>query len=188
MESATNDTLAGNLRRVRETRHLTQEALGHRANVSRNYIASLEVGRITNPGVFKVYRLARALGVTVEALLGRPALDTASVRAHVYTLADAQRELEARLALVGAEPFEAMTPAQATAYLPSSIDSEELMSAAQLAITNHLPASRTVPDEWAAQSWYAAGAIAMAIRAQNDGAKLADAGSIVSRADADRYS
>jgi transcriptional regulator with XRE-family HTH domain len=169
MESATNDGLAANLRRVRETRRLTQEALGARAGVSRNWIASLELGRITNPGVYPLYRLACALGVTLEALLGRPALDTASVRVHVYTLADAQRELEARLALVGAEPFEVMTPAQAAAYLPPSIGSEELMSAARLAVTNHLPASRVVPDEWAAQGWYAAGAIAMAVRAEKDG-------------------
>jgi transcriptional regulator with XRE-family HTH domain len=170
MESATNDGLAGNLRRVRETRHLTQEALGARADVSRNYIASLELGRITTPGVYPLYRLACALGVTLEALLGRPTLDTSSVRVHVYTLVDAQRELEARLALVGAEPFEVMTPAQADMYLPSSIGTGELMSAAQLAVTNHLRASRMVPDEWAAQGWYAAGAIAMAIRAENDGA------------------
>jgi hypothetical protein len=27
-----------------------------------------------------------------------------------------------------------------------------------------------VPDEWAAQAWYASGAIAMAIRAENNGA------------------
>jgi transcriptional regulator with XRE-family HTH domain len=170
MESEANDSLARNLRRVRETRRLTQEALGARAGVSRNWIASLELGRITNPGVFPLYRLACALGVTLEALLGRPALDTASVRAHAYTLVDAQRELEARLALVGAEPFEVMTPAQATAYLPSSIGTEELMTAAQLAVTNHLSASRYVPDEWAAQAWYASGAIAMAIRAENNGA------------------
>jgi transcriptional regulator with XRE-family HTH domain len=168
MESATND-LGTNLRRVRETRRLTQEALGERAGVSRNYIASLELGRIRNPGAFPLYRLARALGVTLEALLGRPALDTASVRVHIYTLADAQRELEARLTLVGAEPFEVMTPTQAAGYLPSSIGTDELMSAAQLAVTNHLRASRVVPDEWAAQGWYAAGAIAMAIRAENNG-------------------
>jgi len=170
MESATDDVLAGNLRRVRETRRLTQHALGERAGVSRSYIASLELGRIANPGVFPVYRLADALGVTVEALLGRPALDTEAVRVHTYTLADAQRELEARLVLVGVEPFQVMTPAQTSAYLPSSIGSEELMSAAQLAVTNHLPASRTVPDEWAAQGWYSAGAIAMAVRAENNDA------------------
>jgi transcriptional regulator with XRE-family HTH domain len=155
-------------RKARNSR-LTQWALGERAGVSRNYIASLELGRIKNPGVYPLYRLALALGVTLEALLGRPALDTASVRAHVYTLSDAQRELEARLALVGAEPFEVMTPAQSAAYLPSSIGSEEVMLAAQLAVTNHLSASRTVPDEWAAKGWYAAGAIAMAIRAENSG-------------------
>lgn len=161
------DGLAINLRRVREARRLTQNALGQRAGVSRNYIASLEGGRITNPGVFPVYALARALGVTVEALLGRRTLVVESVRARVYTLADAQRELEARLALIGTDPFEPMTDAQTDAYVPAILTREELFAAATMAVEHHLARSLGVEPRWAALSWYSAGAVALAVREEN---------------------
>lgn len=162
------DGLASNIRRVREARGLTQEALGARAGVSRNYIASLELGRITNPGAFPLYALARALGVTLEALLGRRTLDTAPMRV-VFTLLDAQHELEARLALVGARPFDFMTAAQTDAYLPASLTREELLAAANEAVANHLARSLEVEPRWAALSWYSAGAIAMGVREENTG-------------------
>lgn len=167
MEEAAAEGLAANLRRVRDARGMTQAELGELAGVSRNYIASLELGRIRTPGVFACYRLAKALGVTLESLLGRPPLDTLPVRTRLYTLSDAQRELEARLVLVGAEPFDPMTSAQSAVYLPASIGVEELQAAARIAVRNHLPVSRTVPDEWAAQGWYEAGALAMAVRDEN---------------------
>lgn len=167
MESAKDGELGSNLRRAREARRLTQSDLGERAGVSRNYIASLELGRIRNPGVFPLYALAQALGVTLESLLGRRTLATTPVRAVVYTLSDAQRELEARLVLTGTEPFDAMTPEQGDAYLPASIPMDELLDAARLAVDHHFARSLEVAPDWAAMGWYTAGAAAMAVRNEN---------------------
>jgi transcriptional regulator with XRE-family HTH domain len=166
MESATNEGLAGNLRRVRETRRLTQEALGERAGVSRNYIASLELGRITNPGAFALYRLAGALGVTLETLLGRHPLATSSVRTRIYTFADAQHEVEARLDLVGVAPFEVITPAQISELVPG-FDAEGALATGTDAARRFLAASSDASPVWAAVSFYLGGAIAMHLVHEN---------------------
>lgn len=73
MESAQYD-LGANLRRIRETRGLTQAALAAKAGMSRNYVAALEGGRIASPGVQAIYAIADAMGVRIEAIMGRPSL------------------------------------------------------------------------------------------------------------------
>lgn len=172
MESASDDGLGANLRRVRELRGYTQDALAVVAGVTRGYVASIEGGRITNPGAYTLYALAGALGVTVEALLGRPALalePSVSRRpGAAYTLVDAQHELERRLALVGAEPFGMMTEAQFDAYAPDTLVSQaELTEASELAVASHLPDGLRHAPEWMAFGFYAAGALAMALRDKN---------------------
>jgi len=52
-----------NVKRVREKKGLTQEALAEVSGFSQQYISGLEQGR-RNPTVVTVYELARALGVS----------------------------------------------------------------------------------------------------------------------------
>lgn len=62
--------LAENLRRVRIERGLTQAALAKVAGTTRTNIASFELGRTANPGVFTLYPVALALGCPLEELMG----------------------------------------------------------------------------------------------------------------------
>ena len=52
-----------NVKRLRESRHLTQEQLADKSGFSQQYISGLEQGR-RNPTVVTVYELAVALGVS----------------------------------------------------------------------------------------------------------------------------
>ena len=56
------------LKRLRETKGLTQEALAKRADMSRAYLARLEMGR-HDPPLSRLHKLAKALGVPVTELL-----------------------------------------------------------------------------------------------------------------------
>ena len=58
----------GNVRRWREKRSLTQEALAEKANLDPTYISGIERG-LRNPGIKNVVRLAGALGITTAALV-----------------------------------------------------------------------------------------------------------------------
>jgi transcriptional regulator with XRE-family HTH domain len=57
------------LRRLREAQGLTQRALAKRAKVTGAYIAMLETGAKRNPSLATLRALAKALGVSVEALI-----------------------------------------------------------------------------------------------------------------------
>jgi transcriptional regulator with XRE-family HTH domain len=57
------------LQTQREAKRLTQEALAKRAKVARGYLAKLEAGHSKNPSLAVLQRLAKALGVSVTALL-----------------------------------------------------------------------------------------------------------------------
>jgi putative transcriptional regulator len=57
------------LKRLREGRGLTQEAVAKKVGVSRAYLARLEMGR-HDPPLSRVRKLAKALGVPVGELLG----------------------------------------------------------------------------------------------------------------------
>lgn len=59
--------LGHNVRRQRETKNLTQEALAERANLDPTYISGIERGR-RNPGIKNVARLAKALGLRTSDL------------------------------------------------------------------------------------------------------------------------
>lgn len=61
--------LAVVIRRLRERRKLTQEALAARAGMARGYLAKLEAGHSGNPSVAVLRRLAKALRVKVADLL-----------------------------------------------------------------------------------------------------------------------
>jgi transcriptional regulator with XRE-family HTH domain len=62
--------LADNLKRLRAERGYTQRQLADLANVSASYIQNIEKNQVTNPGCFPLYRLALALRVTLEELMG----------------------------------------------------------------------------------------------------------------------
>ena len=56
------------LRRRREKAGFTQEDLGHKAGLSRNYVGMLERGERT-PTLTALRQLARALGTTMSSLI-----------------------------------------------------------------------------------------------------------------------
>ncbi|MFT8887469.1 MAG: helix-turn-helix transcriptional regulator [Ethanoligenens sp.] len=53
------------LRTLRRTRGMTQQQLADTAEVSRQTVIAIEAGRF-NPSVLLAFRLAKALGVTIE--------------------------------------------------------------------------------------------------------------------------
>jgi len=66
------EVFARNLRKARQERHLSQEALAHEAGVDRTYISALERG-IYSATIDMVQKLATVLDTDAVALLQRPA-------------------------------------------------------------------------------------------------------------------
>jgi len=58
------------IRWLRETRHLTQAELAHRAGLSRMHVIRIERDEIS-PTLDTLEKVAQALGVTVQSLLRR---------------------------------------------------------------------------------------------------------------------
>ncbi len=65
--SAVRVAFGKRLRALREARGLSQEELGHRADLHRTYVSSVERGQ-RNVGIENVHALARALGVSAADL------------------------------------------------------------------------------------------------------------------------
>jgi transcriptional regulator with XRE-family HTH domain len=63
-------SFGANLRREREGKGLSQEALAHQAGLHRTYVGSVERGE-RNVSIDNIERLARALGVTPADLMRR---------------------------------------------------------------------------------------------------------------------
>ncbi len=66
---------AANLRQARETRMLTQAALGERASIAAASVSHFETGQRA-PSLASLVKLADALQVSVDSLLGRATADT----------------------------------------------------------------------------------------------------------------
>jgi transcriptional regulator with XRE-family HTH domain len=62
------NVLGLNVRKRREEKGLTQEALAEKANLDPTYISGIERG-VRNPSVLSVVRVAKALGTTPSKLL-----------------------------------------------------------------------------------------------------------------------
>ncbi|ATQ68983.1 helix-turn-helix domain-containing protein [Methylosinus trichosporium] len=77
------ETLARNLRKYRRAQRLSQEELGHRAELDRTYISSIE-RCVYSATVDVVGRLADALGIPALELL-RPASETAEAKSSSTT-------------------------------------------------------------------------------------------------------
>ena len=65
------EVFALNLRRARNAKGLSQEALAHEADVDRTYVSALERS-VYSATIDRVDKLAKALGVEASALLQRP--------------------------------------------------------------------------------------------------------------------
>jgi transcriptional regulator with XRE-family HTH domain len=65
------EVFARNLRRYRQQRGLSQEALAHEAGIDRTYISALERS-VYSPSITTVEKLAAVLEVEAASLLQRP--------------------------------------------------------------------------------------------------------------------
>ena len=61
-------SIGSNVRKIREEKGLTQEALAFMAGFSRSYYTELELGK-RNPSLLNIKKLADALNVPVSSLL-----------------------------------------------------------------------------------------------------------------------
>lgn len=59
-----------NLVKIRKEKGLTQEGLARKADISFHTLVKIESGGIKNPRIETVIKLAKALGIGVEELLG----------------------------------------------------------------------------------------------------------------------
>ena len=62
-------TFGFSLKRLRESKHLTQEELAEKAGIDRTYLSDTERGS-RNIGIKNVVKLANALGVSAGELFG----------------------------------------------------------------------------------------------------------------------
>jgi len=106
MSSPLLQSLAGNLRRLREMRGLTQAEVGTRAGIAPAAVSHFETGQRT-PSLDSLVKLADALRVSVDALLGRAQIGAApqvdpiflrASRANARTLDTVRRVTAALLA------------------------------------------------------------------------------------------
>ena len=58
-----------NLAKLRKERKITQEGLARKANISYHTIVKLESGRIKNPKIETILKLAKALGISLDDLV-----------------------------------------------------------------------------------------------------------------------
>ena len=63
--------VAKNIKRYRKERDLSQDKLSRLANVSHATIIKIESGGIQSPTIDTVQKIAKALGVGVEDLIGK---------------------------------------------------------------------------------------------------------------------
>jgi transcriptional regulator with XRE-family HTH domain len=94
--------LAANLRAERIRRGYTQRTLGGVLELGRGTVASIETGKVVNPGVYTLYRIAVALGVPMEDLMGvQRVTNTTKGRSRVRELERQRRAEENGLPTVG---------------------------------------------------------------------------------------
>lgn len=67
MRNTIRAVLAANMRRMRQERQMSQEALADKAGIHRNYLGGIE-RQERNVGVDNIEKIARALGVTASEL------------------------------------------------------------------------------------------------------------------------
>jgi transcriptional regulator with XRE-family HTH domain len=106
MSTPIQTALAANVQALREMRSLTQAELGKRAGIAAASISHFETGQRA-PSLESLVRLADALDVSVDVLLGRAAVDASAQvdplflrasKADSQTLATVRRVMTALLA------------------------------------------------------------------------------------------
>jgi transcriptional regulator with XRE-family HTH domain len=65
----TENKICNNIKRLRQTKKLSQDRLSKLADVSYNSIIKLETGGIRNPTIETLQKIAKALDVSVDDLL-----------------------------------------------------------------------------------------------------------------------
>lgn len=68
------ETIGQRIRRFRLERNMTASQLAEKADISKSYLSELETGTGSgqNPSAPRLYDIAKALGVAMSDLLGRP--------------------------------------------------------------------------------------------------------------------
>lgn len=70
MEQELRERIAVNIRIERARKGLSQEGLAELVDISPKHITKIEKARVT-PSIFLVYKIAKALGVTIDTLTDR---------------------------------------------------------------------------------------------------------------------
>lgn len=70
MEQELRERIAVNIRIERARKGLSQEGLAELVDISPKHITKIEKARVT-PSIFLVYKIAKALGVTIDILTDR---------------------------------------------------------------------------------------------------------------------
>ena len=65
-----NQNLASNIKKLREAKGLSQEKLARLADVANNTLIKMESGENQNPTLDTLKKVAKALGVSVDDLIG----------------------------------------------------------------------------------------------------------------------
>jgi transcriptional regulator with XRE-family HTH domain len=67
---STNQNLANNIKRLREAKGLSQEKLARLADVANNTLIKMESGENKNPTLETLKKVAKALEISVDDLIG----------------------------------------------------------------------------------------------------------------------
>ena len=65
-----NQNLANNIKKLREAKGLSQEKLARLADVANNTLIKMESGENKNPTLDTLKKVAKALGINVDDLIG----------------------------------------------------------------------------------------------------------------------
>ena len=63
--------LADNIKRLRKRKGLTQEKLARTADIANNTLVKIEMGMAKEPTITTVTKIAEALNVSIDELVGR---------------------------------------------------------------------------------------------------------------------
>lgn len=63
------DTIGDKIQKLRIEQKMTQEELASKANISYITLVKIEQGKVVNPTVKTIYKIAKALNIKIEALL-----------------------------------------------------------------------------------------------------------------------
>ena len=74
--------LGKRLKLLREKRGFTQRELAHLVDISPTHLSAIETGKITNPGIELVHRIADVLGTSVHIGTEPASMDTPSTLAY----------------------------------------------------------------------------------------------------------